>query len=187
MGRIVAICGLKRSGKDTIANYLSEKHNFKHVKIAGPLKQVCGILFGFTQKQMEEDEKDIIDTRLGITPRVALQFFGTEMMQYKIQEILPDIGRNFWIDLLLEKLNDEHANYVISDLRFLHEYNAIRAKHNIFIIKVSKEDNQLNDVHCSEKEWKTIPEDVLIDNNSTILSLYKKIDSILVETNSSRS
>lgn len=185
MGRIIAICGLKRSGKDTIANYLAQKHNFKHIKIASPLKQVCGILFGFTQKQMEEDEKDIVDKRLGITPRLALQFFGTEMMQYKLQEIMPNVGRKFWIDLLLEKIKDDHTNYVISDLRFLHEYNAIKSKHNTFIIKVCKESNMIDDLHCSEKEWTTIPEDVLINNDDTLLSLYSKLDDILVETNSS--
>jgi dephospho-CoA kinase len=181
--KIIAICGLKRSGKDTVANYFVQRHNYKHVKIADPLKQVCKILFGFSDEQIESNAKDEIDKRHQITPRLAMQFFGTEIMQYKIQEILPNTGRNFWINLLLDNISESTNPIVISDMRFMHEYNAIQKKYgdNAIIIKIKRDQHntlQSEDNHCSEQEYLDIPETYLIENNSSIQELYEKLDLI---------
>lgn len=180
---IIAICGPKRSGKDTIADHLISKYNYEKIKIADPLKSVTKELFGFTEDQIgETDAKDIIDERWGITPRKALQFFGTEVMQYKIQELLPDIGRKFWINRLIAGLPMEDSNYVISDLRFLHEYEELykKTKDNLCIIKVfrpGKTDEK--DTHVSELEYKAIKEDILLINDGNIGDLLVKLDNAL--------
>ena len=180
---IIAICGPKRSGKDTIADHLISKYNYEKIKIADPLKSVTKELFGFTEDQIgETDAKDIIDERWGITPRKALQFFGTEVMQYKIQELLPDIGRKFWINRLIAGLPMEDSKYVISDLRFLHEYEELykKTKDNLCIIKVfrpGKTDEK--DTHVSELEYKAIKEDILLINDGNIGDLLVKLDNAL--------
>ena len=38
--KIIAICGVMRSGKDTIANHLVENYGYENVKIADTLKRV---------------------------------------------------------------------------------------------------------------------------------------------------
>ncbi len=43
--QIIAICGYKRSGKDTIAQYLVKKYNYKHHKITHKLKECIKLLF----------------------------------------------------------------------------------------------------------------------------------------------
>ena len=181
---IIAICGPKRAGKDTIADHLISKYNYEKIKIADPLKSVTKELFGFTEDQIgETDAKDIIDERWGITPRRALQFFGTEVMQYKIQELLPDIGRKFWINRLVEgSISNPGAKYVISDLRFLHEYEELykKTKDNLCIIKVlrpGKTDEK--DTHVSELEYKGIKEDILLINDGDIGNLLIKLDNAL--------
>lgn len=175
---VIAICGAKRCGKDVLADHLVNHYQYEKKKIAEPLKHLVNQLFSFTPDQTGEgDEKDQIDPRWGLTPRQALQFFGTEVMQFKIQELLPDIGRKFWINALTAKLSPNNK-YVISDLRFYHEYEEL-AKHNAFIIKVSRPSHSMCDPHCSEEEYKKIPHDVLITNNSDIPSLLIKLDDAL--------
>jgi len=95
-------------------------------------------------------EKDIIDDRWGITPRKALQFIGTEVLQNKIQELIPGIKRDYFANILLSKIkNDKY--YVITDLRFLHEYEKIKNL-DVFFIRIIRPSNINNDLHSSETE-----------------------------------
>jgi len=95
-------------------------------------------------------------------------------MQYKIQELLPNIGKNFWVDALLQKL-ESGKKYVISDLRFVHEYEHLK-KLNAFIIKITRQENHNIDTHCSEEEYKKFNCDLCLVNDSTIQNLLEKFD-----------
>lgn len=174
--RIIAICGYKRSGKDTISEYISNMYGHKHIKIAGKLKEIVKTLFNFSNNQIEADEKEICDERWGITPRKAMQFMGTEMFQYKLQELLPDIQRNFWIhSLITENIIGNNNPLVISDLRFMHEYTELK-KHNVFIIKINRKVvGGEQDLHPSETEFLDIPADLQLENDGTIESLYNQL------------
>lgn len=165
MPKIIAVCGYKRSGKDTIANLIGEIYGYKHVKIASKLKEVTKTLFAFTDDQIESDTKDTIDPRWGVSPRHVMQFVGTEMFQYKLQELLSDVKRNFWIKGLLASLS-ENDRVIISDLRFLHEYEELK-KHNVFVIRVNRPGITCgDDAHISEKEYTSIPVDLEIVNTN---------------------
>ena len=179
--RIIAICGKRRSGKDTIANYICSKYpEFVNVKIAGQLKTVVRNLFGFSEEQLENDTKDMVDCRWGITTRAAMQYVVTEMMQFGIQGLLPDIGRKFWIKSFIETfVADTKCNgIVVSDLRFLHEYEEL-AKYNVYVIRVEKNDQHCGkaDEHISETECTNIPADVVIHNDGTLEELLVKVDN----------
>jgi len=184
---IVAICGVKRSGKDAIADrILQSDQRFSHVKISESLKKVCRLLFNFTEEEVEGPEKDSIAAKWGITPRKAMQFIGTEVMQYKLQEILPDVGRCFWIKKILTDPTLSTNPIVISDLRFKHEEQALRdSGRRVFIIKVTRPGHTPGeeDLHPSEQEWKEVREDAWIRNEGTLLDLYEQVDRLLVEIN----
>ena len=174
--KLIAICGYKRCGKDTVSEFISSVYGHKHIKISAKLKQVSKILFNFTDDQVESDSKEDFDARWGTTPRKVLQFMGTEMFQYKIQEILPDVQRNFWIRSLIEehiiKTNHDYP-IVISDMRFVHEYTELK-KHGVFVIKIKRNQIEL-DTHPSETEFVNIPADMEIDNNGTVSEMLKRI------------
>jgi hypothetical protein len=174
MYNIIAICGAKRSGKDVLSKYLVHKYKYRKLYFAEPLKKAVKELFNFSDIQVgidEEnangDEKDNIDERWGISPRKALQYFGTEIMQYKINELIPNANRSFLADMLLSRII-ENEKYVISDLRFLHEYEKIKNL-NIIVIKVIRPlINKTIDEHISENEYEKIPNCIELLNDGSI-------------------
>lgn len=173
---LVAICGLKRSGKDTIAKHIDKQYGYKHIKIAEPIKQICKILFNFSDEQMETDIKEEIDPRWQVSPRTVMQFLGTEIFQNQINTIIPNLNRQLFMKSIVFK---EDTNYVISDMRFLHEYSFIKEKYpHSIVIRVEKS-NDYHDSHISETEWQKIPFDYIVYNNSTIEDLHIQIDKIL--------
>jgi dephospho-CoA kinase len=184
--KIIAICGLKRSGKDTIADYLCSNYGYTKIKIANPLKQGLKQMFGFSDEQLESDKKDEIDPRWEVQPRKIMQFIGTEVMQYQLQQIIPGIGRKVWIRSLVEEYINKSTGsselYVIPDLRFLHEYEEL-AKHNALFWRVERitELEKLNhscDLHISEKEYLQIPVSDIF-TNETKHDLFSQIDKTI--------
>jgi hypothetical protein len=175
----IGICGKKRSGKDVIADYLVSNHSFQKKKIAENLKSVVKLLFSFTDQQLEDDSKDDIDIRWGISPRKAMQFIGTDIMQFEIQKIMPNIGRNFWMNSFLQTLNPNNK-IVISDIRFKHEYEAIKsAGHKFLMIKVERPGLTKEDTHSSETEFEDIPIDITIQNDGTLDDLINQISRLV--------
>lgn len=179
---IIAICGYRRSGKDTVADILSEKYDFKKIKIAYKLKEIVKVLFDFTDYQLEIEKKDIIDPRWNISPRQIMQFFGTDIMQFKIQEIMPHIGRTFFIESLINYINSQNTviKWVVSDLRFVHEWKCLQ-KYNTFIIRVENDNIPKIDTHISETEWLNITPDLIIKNNYSIEDLNNYIHTLNID------
>jgi len=181
--KIIALCGYKGSGKDTAAEYLVTKYKYNHYKISEKLKEVIKLLFNLDDNDLEKN-KDEINDKWGIEPRKIMQFIGTDMFQYKLQELFPTIEKSFWIkslftDELINKIKNEDHRVVISDLRFLHEYNLIS---NIYvsysILKVQNSNLEKNDKHISENEFNNIPINDVILNNTNKQQLYNNIDHI---------
>jgi hypothetical protein len=177
MPRIIAICGAKRVGKDLLANYICEKYEYKKIAFADPLKQCVKGLFNFSADQVGDSHlKDQVDERWGITPRKALQFFGTEVLQYKMQEMLPDVGRKFLAYSLVANLRED-VPYVISDMRFLHEFEEIK-KLGAFVIRVDRPGVMPNTqlLHTSEVSYREIPFDLYMLNDADISDYINKFD-----------
>lgn len=182
--KIIAVCGLKRSGKDTIADFLVKQYGYRKLSIADPLKEACQLLFGLSHDMIHGDTKDVpCPSWYNLTPRQIMQFFGTEMMQFKLKELMPECGRLFWIRRLIQMIDTHKINkIVIPDVRFIHEYEEL-VKHygasNVYVIKVQRQqlNSQQKDTHISESEWKSIGANLFISNDSTIGDLHAKIDT----------
>ena len=125
--KMIILSGSRRVGKDYLAEYLEKEHGYIHIKISRKLKEICKLLFAFSNEQIETDSKDVVDLRIGVSPRRCMQFIGTEFFQDGINNLLIGIGKTFWINSLLEEVDfmASEKRYVISDLRFLHEYEEI--------------------------------------------------------------
>lgn len=191
--KIVAICGLKRSGKDTIADYLCANYGYTKIKIANPLKKGLKAMFGFSDEQLESDKKDDVDPRWEVEPRKIMQFVGTEVMQYQLQQIIPGIGRKIWIKSLIEeyinKSNSPNQLFVIPDLRFIHEYEELSKINAIFwrVDRVTELDKHQHvcDLHISEQEYLQIPVSHIF-KNETKYELFNEIDRKINQIRSSQ-
>lgn len=183
--KVIAICGPKRSGKDTISSILKAS-DYTNIKISSELKNCCKLLFGLSDEQLETDDKDKIDSTWNCKPRELMQFIGTDVMQFHIQRVVPHIGRTFWINKTVEKIKFVQTPVVISDLRFIHEYELLKRTfgEDLKVWKVDrpciKTDKTSN--HCSELEWKDIPHDVFLNNNGTISDLKAQVDDIFTKS-----
>lgn len=187
---IVAVCGLKRSGKDVVARYICENYeNYTHAKIATPLKDVVKMAFDLSDHELESDAKDAVHPVWGVAPRILLDYIGTHVFQHDIGRVVPVLKDNrcFWIDRLLSTSRSrlqEGNNLVISDLRFVHELNVLRAfseKHGIrlTVIRVSRNGTSTNGF-VSEQESETLDVNHSVENNGSIEDLYKKIYNIML-------
>jgi hypothetical protein len=128
---ILGICGLIGSGKDTIADYLQNIHQFRRESFAHVLKDAVASVFhwdrelleGRTRESREWREKrdEWWSNRLGkdITPRWILQYWGTEVCRKGFDD-------DIWIAALENKLRTTTDDIVISDCRFPNEIAAIR-------------------------------------------------------------
>lgn len=176
MYKIVAVTGLKRSGKDIVSEYISKRYGYNHVKISSKLKSIIKLTFDLTDEDVESNKKDLVNERLNVSPRRLMDFFGTHIFQYEINKIMPNVGRKFWINDLLEN-NTEPI--VISDLRFFHEVDELKKKSSCLILRVNRECIRQDVNFVSEEEIKDLLVDYELHNNSSISNLYLQVDQIL--------
>lgn len=131
MPRLIAIHGKKRSGKGTIAQYLINKHDFKHVVISRPLKDMMNVIleksidfskgnatpFDFTDGVLKETPLKSLNGR---TPRDIMIWLGTNF-SYATD---PDL----WIKAVMPEIN-EHLNnghdVFVDNIRLPPEFNML--------------------------------------------------------------
>ena len=129
---IIGICGFIGSGKDTVADYLVENHNFSRDSFAGTLKDAVAAIFGWDRELVEGRTKEARDWREqvdpwwadrlempALTPRLVLQLWGTEVGRQAFHN-------DIWIASLENKLRKTNGNVVITDCRFPNEVQAIK-------------------------------------------------------------
>ena len=132
MKKIIGICGLAGSGKDTIGDALvNNLPNWEKVSFASHLKDVTALLFGFDRKMLagetpedraiREQPDKFWSEKMGkdFTPRYALQYLGTNLLRNQLHQ-------NIWVDCLERKILESDKNVVITDVRFPNEINMIR-------------------------------------------------------------
>lgn len=184
---IIGISGLKGSGKDTAADYLVNNHDFIKISFADALKDGCKAIFGFNDRQLNGDLKEVKDDTWKITPREAMQFVGTDLFRNQIKSLIPWVNDNFWIECTLNKIKKIkntpdtcNKNIVIADVRFENEAESIKNMDGI-IICVKRNGLPHNNMseHESEKYTNTINHDYLINNDDNIDKLQHRVELII--------
>ena len=146
---IIGVCGFIGSGKDTIADYLVNFHEFRRESFANSLKDAVAQVFGWDRTMLEGRTKAAREWREQVdpwwserlnmphlTPRWILQYWGTEVCRKGFHD-------DIWIAALEHKLLNSKDNIVISDCRFPNEIKSIKAAGGM-VIRV---------VRGSEPEW----------------------------------
>lgn len=204
---IIGVCGLIGSGKDTIADYLVNIHEFRRDSFAATLKDAVSAVFGWDRNMLEgrtrssrewrEQPDEWWTERLGqqITPRYILQQWGTEVCRRGFHD-------DIWIASLENKLRNSRDNVVISDCRFPNEIAAIRSQGG-YVIRVVRgpdpdwfraaRDCMINGTelpgnlpHASEWAWASTDFDRVVQNQGSLDELYQQISDLLLDLRASK-
>jgi len=202
---IIGVCGFIGSGKDTVADYLQNFHEFRRESFASTLKDAVAAVFGWDRVLLEGRTKEARDWREEVdpwwaerlnmptlTPRWVLQYWGTEVCRRSFHD-------DIWIASLENKIRNSKDNIVISDCRFPNEISAIkRAGGKIVWVQrgelpewygqavLANQGSNIGlnymkekKIHASEWAWIGTDFDKIIDNNDTIDALYNNAKSLL--------
>lgn len=136
---IIGVCGFIGSGKDTIADYLTNFHGFRRESFANSLKDAVAQVFSWDRTMLEGRTKQAREWREQVdpwwaerlnmpelTPRLMLQLWGTEVCRKAFHD-------DIWIASLENKLRNSKDDVVISDCRFPNEIKSIRDAGGIVI------------------------------------------------------
>jgi len=205
---IIGIVGLIGSGKDTIADYLQNIHEFRRESFAATLKDAVAAVFGWDRELLEGRTKESrawreqVDPwwaeRLNmpdLTPRLVLQKWGTEVARKSWHD-------DTWIASLENKLNKSHNDIVITDVRFPNEIQAVKDAGGIVIrvvrgpepdwyttalganagIAPDQELLKQLGIHPSEWAWIGTEFDAVLDNNQEGLdNLYRQVKDLVLD------
>lgn len=136
---IIGVCGFIGSGKDTIADYLTNFHGYRRESFANSLKDAVAQVFGWDRTMLEGRTKQAREWREqvdpwwserlkmpNLTPRWILQYWGTEVCRRAFHD-------DIWIVSLENKLRNSKDDVVISDCRFPNEIKSIKNAGGIVI------------------------------------------------------
>ena len=136
---IIGVCGFIGSGKDTVADYLTNFHEFRRESFANSLKDAVAHVFGWDRTMLEGRTKQAREWREQVdpwwserlnmpdlTPRLMLQLWGTEVCRRAFHD-------DIWIASLENKLRNSTDDIVISDCRFPNEIKSIRDAGGIIV------------------------------------------------------
>ena len=196
---------LKRGGGSNLRNF--DQHyvsDWEVKKFAGKLKTTASLLTGIPVEKFEDQEFKKLQmpecwNRLQqsgrskiwspMTYRQFLQELGTEAMR-------DGLHTNVWVNALFsdyvpvvkewdELGNDtlvEYPNWILTDMRFPNEIEAVKERKGI-TIRVSRtgiHTPKVEDLHPSETSLDDVEFNYHIDNSGTIEDLIKKVRQILI-------
>jgi hypothetical protein len=203
---IIGVCGFIGSGKDTIADYLVNFHEFRRESFASTLKDAVAAVFGWDRTMLEGRTKEAREWREQVdpwwaerlsmptlTPRWVLQYWGTEVCRKAFHD-------DIWIASLENKLRNSKDHVVISDCRFPNEISSIKNAGGQIVwvqrgqlpdwYQIAVDANQgsnvaLNElkrlkIHASETAWVGTEFDLVLDNNGTIDDLYTQAKNLVI-------
>lgn len=173
---IVGISGKLKSGKDSVTDQILifSRERYYITKFAAKLKQMVAVLIDCEPEKLEDQDfkqQSLGKAWNGLTPRYLLQTLGT------------DWGRNLydkiWVTATMSSL-DPDKNYVINDVRFENEAEAIKQAGGL-LIRVNRPGIESNN-HASETALDNYTGwDYVIENDGTLFTLQDKVKDMVIK------
>jgi hypothetical protein len=170
---IIGLSGYAQSGKDTVANILVEKHGYRRIAFADPIRKLLYEMDPLVSKGYGEG---VINYRI----QDLVDSYGWDKVKVdfpEVRRLLQELGvgarklfgDTFWInEALYDVASDDKV--VVSDVRFENEARWIQDfKGQIWRVK-RMGTNAVNE-HVSESDLDGYPVDQIFVNNGTIEDL----------------
>lgn len=175
--RLVGLSGYARSGKDTVAGYLTA-HGFTRQAFADPMREALLRLnpsidvdgYRLTLKQGVQAVGWEGLKELSTELRPLLQRFGTEVGRYMF-------GEDIWVTTAMARVK---GDTVFADVRFPNEADAIRDAGGQ-VWRVERLGTQPANTHASEHALDLYDFDHTIINAGSLAELEKKVNQLCLK------
>lgn len=176
---VIGLSGWARSGKDTVANELVEKHGYSKMSFADPIRESLvrlnprievvglghvGLAWAVEKIGWESLKDEAPDVR------VLMQRMGTEVGREMFSQ-------DFWVDAAMKRAVDG-ARIIFADCRYPNEADAIK-KLGGKMVRVIRDGVGPANSHPSETALDDYDFDVVIDNNGTLDVLFDSLEEKL--------
>lgn len=171
---IIGLLGRSRVGKDTAATVIIQalgQENAFIKRLSQPLKDAVKALYGFTNDQVEDAQKEIVDLRYGVTPRVCIQRLCDHIMHHN--------GTDFFSRQLYGYYDTHMAgrqHMIIPDVRYAHDIDEIHKRGGI-VIKIER--HMSVPCHIWENHIDLLKGDYVVVNDSDIDHFREHINQTL--------
>jgi hypothetical protein len=174
---MIGLSGWARSGKDTVANYLVEKHGFVRVSFADQMRTALYNL---------DPTIDLMGYRISL--RTAVDLTGWENLKAQsadvrglMQRMGTEVGRNlwgedFWVEAAMNLVSPD-TNIVVSDVRYPNEADAIRRRGGQ-VWRITRDGVGPANNHDSETSLNTYSFDQYIANNESIEATWAYVENL---------
>lgn len=181
--KIILLSGWSGSGKDTVADYLVARHNYKKFAFANPLKNLAAELYKFPRELADSQEGKQQLWPVGYSKKTIRQILIDLALFDKLR-----FGDDIYANEIATQIAKESpdSNIVISDTRYLNEISvilefAIKEKHQFEVWRISFRDRDESPVDdISEHILDTYRADVYISNpGDSLENLYSIVEDVL--------
>jgi hypothetical protein len=164
---IIGLSGYARSGKDEVAKILVEDYGFIRVAFADKIRE-----FLYETNPMYDS---IVGEPLFVKAKVDRDGWEEAKKSPHIRRLLQTsgvaarkvFGDTFWVQQALRQVHFE-GNYVITDVRFTNEADAIKKYDDAQIWRIKRLGVEAVNSHISEHEMDGYKVDQIFVNNTTV-------------------
>lgn len=198
---LVGLIGKKRVGKDSFARRLTESHGYRRHSFAELLREsllnldpIVGATgrteydYGYGGELYPYAEAEVIHLSDTVSQhgwegaksepevRRLMQHYG-----HGIRQVDPD----FWVRPVMHAIATSNAPAVITDVRYLNEAEAVRAKGGV-LVRIVRPGADDGDTHPSEVELDGYPTTFEVVNEAGIEHLWELVDNLVPALNRHR-
>jgi len=176
---ILGLTGQPFNGKDTAAEYLVAVHGFYRLAFADPIRAGLKAMLGLTDDDFLPERKELpiawLDDK---TPVELMESLGTWWGQ---DQICKDIWSWQAIREIQDKRFDGMRNFVVSDVRFLHEANSLRTHGGklLRIVRPGAPRSNRNEFRSFQEQMRLVSDvDVVAES---VAELHEVLDDVLYQ------
>ena len=118
--KVIAFCGVEKSGKDYSCQRLLMTKGFTKLAFADPLRDIAFHILGmpFEEGMKEYEELKKTDIYKGLNFRNILENLGSAVRKY---------DKDFWARTVIKGISETVKDVCISDMRYPNEYKVLKA------------------------------------------------------------